>query len=873
MKRFPFPLQYSIPATLLLLSSIAGVYAFQQEVAMSDRLVEEQTHQTAKFLGSKTSSFLEFIYRTHEDGEAELESSKLVVSQMGGDPNLKLAVLLDDNDRVALATTYALHGRSVEEIPLAQAGQSYALLAKARKTLAGQILISSDRQSLDVFYPVRFQPKSGELRASRIGVLVLEYDMSAQKQQGWQAARQRSLETGGILVFLSAITWFFFERTVTRRATHLVAVSNRWSEGTLSDRAQLQGSDELVQIAAAFNRMADQVQQDTLELRQAKCEREQAEAALRQVIEGTASVTGQDFFPALVRHIAKALEVRYVSVAEVTSQGDQMLAFYADGILYPSVLLPNASMSCYSKTLPNENCCISGSSQFPCPNQIAWPDLNIASCLGVGLQAATGQPIGNLCILHDRPIPNPEWAKTLLRIFAARAGAELERYQTSLELEKLNNELEQRVQERTEQLRERELQLQATNEELRQATRLKDEFLANMSHELRTPLNAILGMTEGCREQVFGAITKKQDQALQTIERSGLHLLELINEILDLAKIESGQIELDIQPTTVALLCQSSLTFIKQQAYKKRIQVRADFPNNVPVLMADELRIRQVLINLLNNAVKFTPEGGQVTLKVEYCSATSCTEVENDAAQIPSGDLSSCDYMKFSVQDTGIGIAPENIDKLFKPFMQIDSALNRQYSGTGLGLALVKNIVSLHGGEVGLTSQVGVGSCFTFTLPCGEGNSMITLGTIQSGGISESSCSFKPWHKSPLILLAEDNEANINTISNYLKEKGCKIQLAKNGREAVEQAQINPPDLILMDVQMPEMDGLEAMQKIRRIPELATIPIIALTALAMEGDQERCLKAGANDYLSKPLKLKQLVARMQQFLISSQQEV
>ncbi|AUT01740.1 hypothetical protein CLI64_15850 [Nostoc sp. CENA543] len=245
-----------------------------------------------------------------------------------------------------------------------------------------------------------------------------------------------------------------------------------------------------------------------------------------------------------------------------------------------------------------------------------------------------------------------------------------------------------------------EEQLEKTNAELIRATRLKDEFLATMSHELRTPLNAILGMTEGLQDEIFGEVNEKQLRALNTIEHSGNHLLELINEILDLSKIASGQIQLNCANTAVIPLCQQSLEFIRPQAAKKSIQIESKLPIDLPQLYIDERRICQVLINLLNNAVKFTPKGGSITLEVIFPSAN---ERQN--------------YLQIAITDTGIGIAPENFQKVFEPFIQIDSSLNRNYEGTGLGLALVKRIVELHGGEVTLTSQLGVGSCFAIYLP------------------------------------------------------------------------------------------------------------------------------------------------------------
>jgi signal transduction histidine kinase/CheY-like chemotaxis protein len=406
-----------------------------------------------------------------------------------------------------------------------------------------------------------------------------------------------------------------------------------------------------------------------------------------------------------------------------------------------------------------------------------------------------------------------------------------------------------------------EAQLQRTNQELARATRLKDEFLANMSHELRTPLNAILGMTEGLQEQVFGKISDRQLKALQAIESSGSHLLELINDILDLSKIAAGQIELDCALTSVNHLCQSSLTFIRQQAMQKRIQIHTKIQTNLPDLLVDERRIRQALINLLSNAVKFTPAEGNITLEVSRIrSITSFPEENKEEAK---------EYLKIEVIDTGIGIAAENIQKLFKPFVQIDSALNRQYEGTGLGLSLVKQMVELHGGKVGLTSELGIGSRFFIELPYSSnvGCSSEMFDRDQTATISQLDTPTTGKSQLPLILIAEDNEANIMTISSYLSAKGYRIVLAKNGEEAIAIALSARPDLILMDVQMPLMDGLEATKQIRQITSLVKVPIIALTALAMANDRDRCLAAGANEYLTKPIKLKELVTMIQKVLI------
>ena len=406
-----------------------------------------------------------------------------------------------------------------------------------------------------------------------------------------------------------------------------------------------------------------------------------------------------------------------------------------------------------------------------------------------------------------------------------------------------------------------EIRLKLANQELLRATKLKDEFLANMSHELRTPLNAILGLSESLLEEILGSLNEKQLKAIATVESSGEHLLSLINDILDLSKVSSGMMTLDIEAVSVKSLCDTSLVFINQQAFQKNVQIDSHIPPHINNINIDERRIKQVLINLLTNSVKFTPSGGKVSLLV----AIGIGNTWQGKAIIPQRLQNTNSWMiVFQVVDTGIGIASKDLRLLFQPFVQVDSALNRQYEGTGLGLALVKQIVELHGGQVIAESGVGQGSRFTVALPY----EITTSDAIASASISPtlSSLSVNP-DNAPLILLAEDNEANIHTFSSYLTALNYRVIIARDGEEAVAMAKANSPDIIIMDTQMPTMDGLEATKQIRLDPDLTNIPIIALTALAMEGDRERCLDAGANEYLSKPIKLKQLANAIQQFLI------
>ncbi|ESA36010.1 transmembrane sensor domain protein [Leptolyngbya sp. Heron Island J] len=426
-------------------------------------------------------------------------------------------------------------------------------------------------------------------------------------------------------------------------------------------------------------------------------------------------------------------------------------------------------------------------------------------------------------------------------------------------LEQAHQQLADYSQTLEYKVKERTVDLLAAKEAADRANRAKNDFLANMSHELRTPLNTILGMTQALEEQILGELNPKQTKALRATERSAHHLLELINDILDLARVESGMLELDYAPTAVVPLCHFCLTVVKQQAHQKGIQLDSKLSHTLPAFVMDERRMREVLINLLSNAVKFTPAGGRVTLEVVYQQQSSLLD-QTDISETPPRDT-----LRFIVSDTGIGIKPGYIDRLFKPFVQIDSALNRQYTGTGLGLALVKRLTDLHGGTVTVTSKVDVGSTFTVEIPCKAVSPPASSGRSRQDS-AQGNLNSLASEPRETILLVEDDPDNITVLKSYLTAKGYSVCVANNGRQAISAILTTEPDLVLMDIQMPGMDGLEAMQRIRREPTLTNIPIIAVTALAMKGDRERCLAAGANDYLSKPVNLGQLVITIQRLL-------
>ncbi|WP_158265173.1 response regulator [Blastopirellula marina] len=430
-------------------------------------------------------------------------------------------------------------------------------------------------------------------------------------------------------------------------------------------------------------------------------------------------------------------------------------------------------------------------------------------------------------------------------------------------------ELNELVEQRTADLMRAASELKSTNDRLMEASRAaeaanrsKSEFLANMSHEIRTPMTAIIGYAEELRHS-DGIERAPKDRvfALETILRNGHHLLQVINDVLDISKIEAGKLEVCLQPASPVRVVSDVLALMHLRASQKGLRLENEFCGPMPAsIMTDATRLRQILINLIGNAIKYTDEG-TVSLRTRLIDIGSETP-----------------HLEFEVIDSGIGMSDEEMQRVFLPFEQANTSMSRKYGGTGLGLSISIRLTELLGGSLRCESNPGHGSVFRFTIGTGDlasvkiSNCADDMNWVPTSGSSVPS---SPLAVAGRILLVEDGPDNQRLLRLILEKAGADVTIASDGRDGVDlvltaRSQGVPFDMILMDMQMPVMDGYQATHKLRN--EGVRTPILALTAHAMSGDRQRCLDAGADEYLTKPVNRTLLLETIAGFLLGSGKE-
>ncbi|WP_020599240.1 ATP-binding protein [Spirosoma panaciterrae] len=553
-------------------------------------------------------------------------------------------------------------------------------------------------------------------------------------------------------------------------------------------------------------------------------ERSQLDETLRLISEGTAGVTGMDFFHSLVQHITTTLKVRFALVTEcanVEKTRLRTLAFGEFEQLHENIEYDLAGTPC-SIVMQGRD--------FYYPYDV---ELNFAQ--GVGIQSYVGVPIydrdrqviGHIAISDHRPLLSQQKYLSILRIFASRSGAEIERKVAEEKLRQTQEQLEATVIERTrEYLKARDA--------AEMANRAKSEFLANMSHELRTPLNGILGYTQLFQRD--RTLTTQQQHGISIIHNCAENLLLLINDVLDLSKIEAQKLEVDHKPFSLNELVTNITSLIRVKAEQKNLSFYFQAPASLPeMVVGDERKLRQVLINLLGNAVKFTDRGG-VSLKV-----------------IPQPN----DQLTFQVDDTGIGIPPDKLDLIFLPFQQV-RAESRFVEGTGLGLTITEKLISLLQGTLRVISTPGEGSSFRVTVPL---PAVVVSRRLNLERRAPQQINGYEGHRRT-ILIVDDHWENRSLLSNLLEPLGFRTIEAENGAVALKRAHETLPNLVLMDLVMPHMDGFEAVRQFRRDAVFSDVKIVVLSASVLNS-QQVSLDAGGDDFLPKPVNVDELLSVIQ----------
>jgi signal transduction histidine kinase/CheY-like chemotaxis protein/HAMP domain-containing protein len=606
----------------------------------------------------------------------------------------------------------------------------------------------------------------------------------------------------GLVLLLASIVALLFGRALVKPIRQLIMATERIAGGELTRRAPLVGCDEFRQLAGSFNTMTERLQFHYTDLE-------------RQVEQRTADIQ------LAMDQLNEAQHIAQVGSWELDLTNN--LLVWSDEIYHLFEIDKNrfgATYEAFLNTIHPEdsyavNAAYSRSLENRKPYEITHRLL---------------MPDGRVKYVTERCASYFDDAgKAIRSVGTAQDVTELK--QAELALKQLNEELEQRVQQRTELL------LQAKQEADR-ANNAKSEFLSRMSHELRTPMNAIMGFAQLLETDRDAPLSSDQADNIREIRHAGQHLLELINEVLDLARIETGRIELSLEPVEVRSLIGECMALLQPLISGRQIELMLDI-DGIGTVQADRLRLRQVLLNLLSNSVKYNRDKGSIWITCRFAAE---------------------DRVRIAVRDSGRGIAAEALPRLFQPFERMESAYNG-VEGAGIGLALSKRLVEAMAGSIGVESAVGEGSTFWIELPAAVAEDYLPTDSKAGAAIQNS------YVATHTVLYVEDNPANLRLVRKIISANTCLLLLdARTAEKGLDIARTRHPDLILLDINLPGMDGFEALRDLQNNPATCDIPVVAISANAMERDIKKGLAAGFTDYLTKPLDIPRLLALLDTLL-------
>ncbi|MFQ5840553.1 MAG: ATP-binding protein, partial [Candidatus Methylomirabilales bacterium] len=480
---------------------------------------------------------------------------------------------------------------------------------------------------------------------------------------------------------------------------------------------------------------------------------------------------------------------------------------------------------------------------------VALGSTAVAVLLGWGLARSFPRPVRHLGEPAEKKMTAGDFAVRVTPASQDEVGPPANSsHSIAEELQESHGEPDWTMEDHTRELEAAKARLEEALRRVEEASQHKSDFLAEMSHELRTPLNAIIGFSELLQGQQFGPLNEKQQRHVDNIWTSGKHLLQLINDILDLSKVEARKIELWPEPFSPRQALEAALNDIRPQAEAKGLRVDLQMDEGLSTIVADPVRFKQILYNLLSNAVKCTPDGGRVTVTAKWVHGSEFrVHRGKEASHEPStmNHERPRDFLEFAVQDTGIGMKAEDLPKLFREFTQLDASLAKEHQGTGLGLALTKRLVELQGGKIRAESDgEGRGSTFTVILPIRP-----------------------PRRARPRLLLVDDDVGVVQAIATALKQTGYTVETVADGQEALARVAQRPPDLLLLDVILPGLDGRDILAALRRREATRRLPVIAFTGVEGVGEKEvRAL--GADEFLTKPFSTTALLRMIGSFLDS-----